>query len=97
MNKKQKTSLIVGTIFLILSALFPVWSIEMNRFELRTTRALIYSSGESVLDSPDSSYASRFASVRPDYSRMAVEWAVIILITAVSITLFREDHHGNRQ
>lgn len=87
MNKNQKASLIVGVLLLILSALFPVWSIKMYGIEIRTTRALLYSSGGSVLGT---SLGTTDLNIKPDYARMAVEWTLIVLVTAVSIVLFKE-------
>jgi hypothetical protein len=91
-NGKQKTVIIIGAIALIVSAFYPVWSVGKSQFEYFNMRRCLYSEGKTVASEivkrVDESTAQLFAltqTVKIDYHRMMVEWAVILMLVVAAV------------
>ena len=89
MNIKQKIILIIGAIAIIVTVLFPTWSIKVDSKEVYTTRMSIYSKSTQVIrryhpyERPE--YYSRKAIAKPDYKRTVVEVIIVLTLVIVSI------------
>jgi hypothetical protein len=101
MNAKQKIALSIGGLLILISAIFPTWSIKMAGFELETERRFLYTNSVSIwkeflkasnIKKIDASLLSYHVSV--DYFRMGVEFAIIVLITVGAVFFLKKKEIG---
>ena len=94
MSIYQKICIAFGIFLIILSMLFPVWSVYYGGVEMGTLRCFIYSKGiiclaKYVKKHPGLKEVPYNTKVTIDYGRMSVEVTLIILLTVGAVVLLR--------
>ena len=101
MNRPQKIALIIGGLLMLLSGLFPIWSLQVKGFEIRVVRKIIYASSGAILPESLEFWKRQYNEEYPagslvetriliDYSRMKVEFAIILLTTIGAVVFFKK-------
>jgi hypothetical protein len=94
MNKKQCVTIAVGALLLLVSALYPTWTVRVKGLELGTIRASLYVDGRTILKrfakANDIKQLHNIPSVIPDYHRMSVECGLIIVLTIGASAVLRD-------
>jgi len=93
MNIKQKAAICVGSLLLLVSVFFPVWSVSIIGLEVMNSRGFLYSDATRFV----CAYANKTGQTRfdlsatpkasIDYRRMAAECSLILLLTVAAVAL----------
>ncbi len=97
LNTKQKITIVIGAILLLLSGIYPSWKISAGGLQVRTIRQSLYSDAalilSEILEKSDKKISSRALSatrVEVDYHRMGVEFFIIVLLTIGAVAFFKK-------
>jgi hypothetical protein len=102
MNKKQRTTIIIGVGIILLMGLIPPWKCTFSASGLRLERPSGYGfifyppSPVQVVKSEGDIADPSYWSMRPDITRLFIQWVVVAIVVAGICLVLNEGERGTR-